>query len=54
MALRSDYEQFKEELAAAGEGNKENVIEKWESFVRKRDEVSDCSVRCDSANSVVS
>lgn len=53
MVLRSDSERLSGELAAAGEGNKENVIEKWKSLVRRRDEVSDRSVRCDSVNSVV-
>ena len=53
MVLRSDSERFNKEFAAAGEGNKENVIEKWKSLVRRRNEVCDCSVRCDSVNSVV-
>jgi len=53
MVLRSDSERFNEELAAAGEGDKENVIEKWKSLVRRRNKVGDCSVLCDSANSVV-
>ena len=53
MVLRSDSERFNKEFAAAGEGNKENVIEKWKSLVRRRNEVGDCSVRGDSVNSVV-
>ena len=52
MVLRSDSERFNKEFAAAGEGNKENVIEKWKSLVRRRNEVGDCSVRCDSVDSV--
>ena len=42
---------FSEELAAAGKSSRESVIEKWKSLVRERNEVGDCSVRCDSVSS---
>jgi len=51
--LRSDSKRFSEELAAAGESSRESVIEKWESLVRERNRVGDCSVRCDSVGSCV-
>ena len=50
--LRSDSEGFSEELAAVGKSSRENVIEKWKSLVRERNEVGDCSVHCDSVSSV--
>ena len=51
--LRSDSKRFNEELAAAGKSSQENVVEKWKSLVRERRKVGDCSVHCDSVDSVV-
>jgi len=42
--LLSDSKRLSEELAAAGESSRESVLEKWESLVRKRDQVCDNSV----------
>lgn len=42
--LRSDMERFIKELAAAGKGSEEHVIEKHRSTVDERSEVSDWSV----------
>jgi hypothetical protein len=44
MVLRSDSKRFNEELAAAEESSRENVIEKWKSLVLEREEVGDCWV----------
>jgi len=51
--LCSDSERLNQELAAAGEGSKEDVMNKYESLVRERREVSDHSTHCNSFGSFV-
>ena len=46
--LRADSKRFSEELVAAGENSKQDVIKRYRSLVRERDEVGDYSVPCNS------